>query len=116
MAELRGKIPVPLAELAAEGFPDSAASVQEFAGSGEEYVRAVAILSYESNVQRLKQVLEHMQKAENFATLLEGIKETLKLQNSAIRSTKQRRDEELGSLFGPSDDKENTRTEKRKDK
>ena len=46
-----------------------------------------------------------MEEAENFATLLEGLREAIKLQNNAIRATKTRRGEELQELFGPGDDK-----------
>ena len=105
VAEMRGKIVSPLHSVAAEDFPSSAVAVQEFGQLGGEDLRNVAVLAYESILARLQQVLEQMEEAENFATLLEGLREAIKLQNNAIRATEKRRGEELQELFGPEDDK-----------
>lgn len=116
VAELRRQIQEPLERLAAEDFPASASSVQDFAHSGQEDVRAVIVLSYESIIERLEQVLGHMEEAETFATLLEGLRQTIKLQNSAMREAQQKRKDEASSLFGPSGDKPGEKPIKKPDK
>lgn len=101
IGELRGLIQEPLERLAADEFPASAAATQDFAQIGRSDLREVASLSYESIIARLEQVLEQMEEAETFAALLEGLRQTIKLQNSAIREAEARRSEEAKSLFGP---------------
>ncbi len=111
VTELRGTIVTPLESLAAEDFPDSASAVREFADSGKQDVRMVVVASYEAIIQRLEQVLAQMNEAENFATILQGLRETIKLQTSAIRATEKRQGEEAGGLFNPREEPKEKKNE-----
>ena len=101
VAELRGQISIPLERLAAEEFPSSALAVAAFAAAGQDDVRQVVVLSYETIIARLQQLLKHMDEMENFAALLEALRRVIKLQDSAIHETEQRRTDAAGSLFDP---------------
>jgi hypothetical protein len=97
---LRERITTPLGQLAAEGFPAAAAATQDFAASGTEEQKSATKLRFAANVRSLELVLAEMEQAESFATLLEGLRETIKLQGEAMRAAEQRRREELDRLFG----------------
>src|SRR5262249_51400480 len=98
--DLRERITTPLGRLTAAGFPAAATASQEFAQSGAEEPKNTAKDRCESNARQLEQVLAEMQQAESFATLLEGLRETIKLHGAAMQAAEQRRREELDRLFG----------------
>ncbi len=101
---LRSRITEPLNSMAAEDFPRSADAVAAFAGAGEEDLRSVAVSTYDALIPRLEQVLEQMVEMESFATLIEALRRVIKMQNSAIELTDERRDAAAGSLFDPPGD------------
>ena len=101
IGQLRGQIQEPLQRLATDDFLASATATQEFGQDGGEDLRAATARSYEAIIERLMRVLAQMEEAETFAALLEGLRQTIKLQNSAIREAEARRSEETRGLFGP---------------
>lgn len=101
VAELEARITAPLQRLSAAEFPAAADAVQEFAAAGEDDRRRVAVAAYESIIQQLERVLDHMAETENLATLLEALRRVIKLEDSAIRDAERRRSEDAGSLFDP---------------
>lgn len=105
VATLRGQITEPLQRLAKDDFPSSVAAVDEFAQTGREDVRAVVVSSYESIIQQIEAVLEHMSELETFATLLEDLRQIIKVQDSAIQDARQQRDSDAQGVFGTGKDK-----------
>jgi hypothetical protein len=101
VADLRARIPAPLARLAAEDFPASVRAVEDFARTGADDVRSVVVSSYETILQQIEAVLAQMTELETFATLLEDLRQIIKVQNSAISDTRKRRDEDAAGVFGP---------------
>ena len=99
--EVEGRIPGPLIELATEDFPSSADLVREFSESGEEDIRHASITSYDSIIGRLSRILAQMREMESLSTLLESLRQVIKVQNSAIDRARKRRDADAAGAFGP---------------
>jgi len=99
VADLTQLIVAPLLAVSKDDFPHSATAVKDFATTGKSDVRDVAVLSYESIIERLERVLQEMTEMENFATLLEDLRRVIKLQDAAIREAAKRRGADASSLF-----------------
>jgi hypothetical protein len=111
--QLADAIVAPLARLAGEDFPSSAQLVLDFTGSGSPDARAAAVAAYDSILQRLQAVLAQMQDAENLATLLEGLRQVIKVEEDAIGDVQKQLKQAGQGLF---DDKSKPKSDKEREK
>ena len=107
----RQQIEVPLSDLAREGFPASAETVEEFARLGEEDARQLGVAIYDEILARLEAVIRAMSKLEDLAAVLDTLREIRTIQGSVKSETQELLDkEDVGET------KKTGGTKKKKDK
>jgi hypothetical protein len=115
MRGLKDKVIAPLQQLAAEDFPQAGAHTETYVASGQDDLKQVAIATYDIIIGRIKAILAAMQEEERLAAIIAGLREIIKIQDSASDEAKKRREKADADLFGPGRDDKSKSPDKPKD-
>jgi hypothetical protein len=100
VADQRAVIQRPLESLSAEDFPSSANLVADFANTGNEDTRRLAVDYYDSIIGVLKSVLERMRRLESLAGILDRLRDVRKTEDEIARTVKKELEEQTRQIHG----------------
>lgn len=116
ISDQRAVIQKPLESLAAEDFPASARIVEDFANTGNEDARRLAVDYYESIIGILKSVLERMRRLESLAGILERLRDIRKTEDEISKAVKKHLEAQGREIHGrDKPDKDEEKPKKPKD-
>lgn len=115
MRGLKDKVIEPLQQLAADDFPQAGSHTETYAVSGQDDLKQVALATYDIIIGRVKAILAAMQEEERLAAIIAGLREIIKIQDSASDEAKKRREKADADLFGPGRDDKSKSPDKPKD-
>jgi hypothetical protein len=113
----RERVVQPLLALSTDDFPQAATATSDYAASGQDDLRQVALATYDTITSKIKNVLAHMQQQEGLAAVIAELHAFLKLWGANTDEVSRRRGEAGSEVFGPGrDDKDKSPTPKDGDK